>query len=107
MEEFRARLTELRSLDDLRQLCCELAERELSEPVALPFFVVRSVLEAIYERLADRPVETATWRQVQDALGGLMESVIDAHQAGNREALFGRLNALVRRWAQTRLELTE
>jgi hypothetical protein len=36
-----------------------------------------------------------------------MESVIDAQQAGNREALFGRLNALVRRWVQTRLELTE
>lgn len=102
MEEFRARLTELRSLNDLRQLC-----RELGEPVALPFFVVRSVLEGLYERLADRPVETATWRQVQDALGGLMESVVDVHQSGNREALFGSLNALVRRWIQTRLELTE
>ena len=107
MEEFRARLTELRSLNDLRQLCRELAERELGEPVALPFFVVRSVLEGLYERLADRPVETATWRQVQDALGGLMESVVDVHQSGNREALFGSLNALVRRWIQTRLELTE
>lgn len=107
MEDLRGRLAELRSLNDLRQLCRELAARELGEPVALPFFVVRSVLEGIHERLGDRPVEPATWRQVQDALGGLMESVVDAHQSGNREALFGSLNDLVRRWIQTRLELTE
>jgi len=94
VEEFRARLTELRSLNDLQALCRELAEREVTERVALPFFVVRSVLEGVHERLADRPVETATWRQVQDALGDALPAVIDAYQAGNQERLFERLNAL-------------
>lgn len=107
MEQFRTRLVELRSLNDIRQLSQELAEFELSEPVALPFLVVRSILRDLFAQLSDRPLEPQTWRQVQDALGDPIERVIDAYTAHDPAALFERLNALTRRWAHTRRELTE
>ena len=107
MEEFRARLLAFESLNSLRQICRDLAKQEFEDAFPLPLFIVRSILEGVHERLAGRPVETATWSQVQDALIGHLEAVLDAHKANNRQILFDRLNTLVRRWLQTQRELLE
>ena len=107
MEQFRDRLVDFRSLNDIQQLIREFTEFELTEAVTLPYFVVRSVLEGVHERLSGRPLETATWSQVKDALSGPMENVVDAHHAGDQGVLFKRLNTLVRQWALARKELTE
>lgn len=106
MEQFRDRLVDLRSLDDIQELIQVLAEFELSEK-GLPFFVVRSILEAVHERLCDRPLKTVTWNQVREALRQPMESVLDAHAAPDRVVLFDRLTALVNAWARTRRDLVE
>jgi hypothetical protein len=105
MEEFRARLLALSSLDDIRGLIRELSEQELSDPQPLPYFVLGSVLSEVHGRLADRPLDPHTWDQVRDRLRDAIERVIDVHQAGDNAALFRALNALIRRWAHIRQEL--
>jgi hypothetical protein len=78
VEQFRDRLVDFRSLNDVRELIRELAQEELGEVLALPSFAVRSVLEGVHERLSERALETATWHQVKDALSEPIGNVIDA-----------------------------
>ncbi len=107
VEQFRDRLIELRSVNDVKNLIRELLRLELDEPIALPYFVVRSILEGLRDALADRPVPPTTWDQLRDALSGPMERVIDSIQSGDRRLIFERLNDLAKRWALTRQELAE
>ena len=101
MEQFRDRLVEFKSLNDVSGLIGELHACELGDARPLAIFVVKSILEEVYGRLSDRALPTTTWNQVRDALRGPLEAVVDAPDS----VLSERLNALTRVWVRTRQEL--
>jgi hypothetical protein len=105
MEEFRARLLALASLNEIRSLYRELAEYELHNPLALPYFVLASVLAELHARLSDRELAPTVWDQVCDRLRDPIQSVVDANATGDSGHIFRELNLLIRRWAQIRQEL--
>jgi hypothetical protein len=104
VEQFRDRLVEFKSLNAIRELIGELYASELGEPLPLPLFVVKSILEEVHSRLDARAVETPVWNQVRDTLRGPLGDVADA-AAGDPVVLVGKLNALIRVWTRTRKEL--
>ena len=107
MEQFRDRLVEFKSLNAIRELTGELYASELAklgEPLPVPLFVVKSILEEVHSRLDARAVETPVWNQVRDTLRGPLGDVADA-AAGDPVVLVGKLNALIRVWTRTRKEL--
>ena len=105
MEQFRDRLINLQGSNDLKALRRELSDFQLAHPdLALPAFVVRSVLRGVLEQVEDGAAP-ATWEQVRAALGPPLGRVIDATAAPASSDLCGRLNDLVRTWSATSMEL--
>ena len=55
MEQFRDRLVEFKSLNATRGVIRKLYARELGEPLPLPLFVVKSILQEVHSRLDGTP----------------------------------------------------
>jgi len=89
----------LGSLHDVNAAIGLLRDLEAGEPVALPFAVIRHVLQEIDHRFEGQPVTLGIWRRVQD-LAPAFGAVLDAHKAGDRGATFTAMDGLTSAWAK-------
>jgi hypothetical protein len=107
-DRLRARLQGLAGLRQVYEVIQDLAALQETARFALPFFVLRSLLQDLAWRVEGLPQSDQiirVWATVQQTLVPAMLRVFDHYPTENREAMFAEMDILAKQWAILREEL--
>jgi hypothetical protein len=95
--ELRRRL-QLRSLHEIEEAIGRLADLEVMEPLAVPFSILRYVLQDVAWCLDGRPITLDIWEKLRDRLAPRLLNLLDVARTEDRDTLVRAMNLVVKEW---------
>jgi hypothetical protein len=102
--ELRRRL-QLRSLHEIEEAIGRLADLEALEPLAVPFSILKYILQDAAYRLDGRPITLDVREKLRERLAPLLLKILDVADTEDRDALVRIMNGTVKEWLALRATL--